>query len=86
MRHAGIDDDGVGGPLRTECKAVGVDDVRLRLGEAEIGACPRRQSRVDLDRGDRAMASDDVGEDRAVVAGADADVHDMLAGSETQLA
>ena len=77
MRHPRIDDDGIGRPLRAEPEAVRCDDIDLRP-KCQVRACPRGKHRIDLDRGDRAVATDDVGEDRAVVAGADADMHHVL--------
>ena len=85
MRHAGIDDDGIGRPLRAVREAVRRDHIGLRPAECQVRARPRGKRRIDLHRGDRALATDDVGEDRAVVAGADADMHHVLTRGEIKL-
>jgi hypothetical protein len=64
--HAGIDNDRVSRPVRTERKTVGGND-RCLGPFREIAAGSRSQSRVDLDGGDPASAANDLGKDGAII-------------------
>ena len=60
------------GELRDRHKASGVAAIAVLLGSGG-------EDRVYLDRGDPSSAADDLGEDGAIVAGAGADMDDMVA-------
>jgi hypothetical protein len=85
MRHPGIDDDGVGRPVRAECKAVGRHDRRLWPSGGKVLAGSGGKGGVNLDGGDATGAADDLGEDGAVIAGAGSDMHDMGATVQFEL-
>jgi len=79
MRHPGVDDDCVGRPVGAEGETVGLEDCRLRPAGGEILAGAGGEGRVGLDRGDTTGTADNFGEDGAIVAGAGADMDDMVA-------
>jgi hypothetical protein len=85
MRHARVDDDDIGRAFRTEIEAIRHHDIRLRPVVRKVRARPLGERRIDLHSGDHPITADDVRKDRAVVAGADADMHHVLARGETEL-
>ncbi len=85
MRHTGIHDDRIGGPLGTEHEAVRGDHGHLGPGQGQIVARPCREIGIDLDRRDPAAGADGLGEDGAVVAGTNADMDDVFAAGQIKL-
>ena len=85
MRHAGIDDDGIGRPLSTEREAVRGHDTRLWPVRHQVCPRPGSEHRIDLHRGHRATVADDACENGTVVAGSHADMHHMFARGEIEL-
>ena len=84
MRHPGVDDDGVGRLVRTELKPSAAATVAYGHGaRLSRGSCSQRG--VDLDRGHAPGSADNLGEDRAVITGPGANMHNMCAIAQIEI-